>query len=528
MVKKQIFSFLILISFVVGGAAQKSQFAKSEADAEQNLRKHVAYLASEKLEGRRTGTQGATYAAGYVANVFAQNKLKAGFKNANSKASFLQPFAYAPRDAKGEVLPNATTVEAYNVIGILPGADAVLKNEAILVGAHYDHLGRGGKESLAANSTAIHYGADDNASGVAAMLELARQFAKAKNNKRTLVFIAFGGEEEGLLGSKFYTNNPVFPLDKTVAMINLDMVGRLNENKLNVGGIGTASEWRSLVEQINSTDSQNILTVNSDDLKLKTEIENTLLKNGFDDVSIQVVNGSATLRGTIPKGKTAEVLRIASEVSPRLKVVNELAERSKSFSTKSQKPIIFPENETWTKIPFSLQLNEDGLGPSDHSSFYLKQIPVLFFFTGSHADYHKPTDTAEKINYDGLIKITNYVGEIVKSIDQNPQRPTYTVAKSSAQTGGRASFNVTIGVIPSYAETDGGGLLLDGVRDDSPAAKAGIKAGDKIVKFAGKEIRNIQDYTALLGELKADTEYEIEIVRGAERLTLKVKPAARK
>jgi membrane-associated protease RseP (regulator of RpoE activity) len=177
--------------------------------------------------------------------------------------------------------------------------------------------------------------------------------------------------------------------------------------------------------------------------------------------------------------------------------------------------------------PFALQLNEDGFGPSDHSSFYAKHIPVLFFFTGTHADYHKPSDTAEKINYEGLLKITNYVSEIVKAVDANPKRPTYTVAKSSGTTGGRASFNVTIGVVPGYGESNDG-LLLEGVRDASPAAIAGIKAGDKIVKFAGKEIRNVSDYTFVLGELKADTEYEIEIMRGTERLTLKVKPAARR
>jgi aminopeptidase YwaD len=481
--KKQFFSFLILISLVAGVAAQKAQVAKSEAVAEQNLRKHVAYLASDKLEGRRTGTQGATYAAGYAANVFAQNKLKAGFKGANGKASFLQPFAYAPRNEKGEVLPNVAPVEAYNVIGILPGTDSILKAEAVVIGAHYDHLGQGGQGSLAANSTAIHYGADDNASGVAAMLELARYFAKAKNNKRTLIFIAFGGEEEGLLGSKFYTSNPAFPLDKTVAMINLDMVGRLNEDKLTIGGIGTASEWRDLVTSLNNKAATRFIERENLQRGSYFKVQNTVSENEAK----KLIDANQA----VPVYGDGKLMAVMEKVSL-----------------------------------FQLSLNEDGFGPSDHHSFYAKQIPVLFFFTGTHLDYHKPTDTAEKINYDGLLKVTNYVGEIVKSIDENPQRPTYKVAPS-ANTGGRASFNVTIGVIPSYAEADGG-LVLDGVRDDSPAARAGIKAGDKIVKFAGREIRNIQDYTALLGELKADTEYDIEVIRGTERLTLKVKPAARK
>ncbi len=182
--------------------------------------------------------------------------------------------------------------------------------------------------------------------------------------------------------------------------------------------------------------------------------------------------------------------------------------------------------EIASSIPFTLQLNEDGFGPSDHSSFYGKQIPVLFFFTGTHADYHKPSDTTDKINYDGLLKVTNFVSEIVKAIDQNPKRPSYAVAKSSNM-GGRTGFNVSLGTIPNYAENNDG-LLLDGVRDDSPATKAGIKAGDKIVKLAGHDVHNISDYTFVLGEMQAGTEYEIEVVRGAERLTLKIVPAARK
>jgi len=232
--RKQFFSFLLLLSLFVSLSAQKVQPKVQIFDSdlvEQNLRKHVNYLASDKLEGRRTGEKGATFAAGYVANRFANSKLKAGFVK-NGKASFLEPFSYKPRNEKGEILPDAKEAQAYNVIGILEGNDAVLKNEAIVIGAHYDHLGHGGMGSLAANSTEIHFGADDNASGTSALIELARTFAQSRTNKRTIIFIAFGGEEEGLLGSKFYVNNSVFPLNKTVAMINMDMIGRLNEGKL--------------------------------------------------------------------------------------------------------------------------------------------------------------------------------------------------------------------------------------------------------------------------------------------------------
>jgi hypothetical protein len=516
--KKHFFSFLILLSFVLSVSAQKARVAKPDP-AERNLRKHVAYLAAERLEGRRTGEQGATFAAGYVANIFAQYKLKAGFRAPNGKMNFLQPFPYAPRNEKGEVMPNAAPLEAYNVVGILEGTDAVLKNEAIVIGAHYDHLGKGGMGSLAANSTAIHYGADDNASGVAAMLELARRFAAEKKNRRTIVFVAFGGEEEGLLGSRFYVGNPVFPLDKTAAMVNLDMVGRLNENKLTVGGTGTASEWKALIENTNINNSAAVFpaTVGLENQKIKAEIDRALEEKGHRGVIIEVKDDEITLRGVAAKGKMPEVTRLATEIGKRrtINYLTEDASRIEEFARIA------------ATVPFNLQLNEDGFGPSDHSSFYAKQIPVLFFFTGAHADYHKPSDTPEKINYEGLSKITNYVSEIVKTIDRNQKRPTYTVAKSSGISGGRASFNVTIGVVPGYGESNDG-LLLDGVRDGSPAAAAGIKAGDKIIRFAGKEIRNISDYTRVLGELKADTEYEIEVLRGAERLTLKVKPAARK
>ena len=175
---------------------------------------------------------------------------------------------------------------------------------------------------------------------------------------------------------------------------------------------------------------------------------------------------------------------------------------------------------------FLLTLNEDGFGPSDHSSFYAKQIPVLFFWTGTHADYHKPTDTSEKINYDDEARILGMVARIVREIDTNEKRPTYQVAKS-ASTGRSTGFRVYLGTIPNYADT-ADGLLLDGVRDDSPAAQAGLKAGDRIVKLAGRDVHNVYDYTAALGEMKAGQEYEVEVLRGTERVKLKLTPAARK
>jgi aminopeptidase YwaD len=321
-------------------------------------------------------------------------------------------------------------VPAYNVVGIIEGSDPKLKREYIVIGAHYDHLGRGGESSLAPNSTQPHHGADDNASGTAGLVELARLFsAERKTLRRSLVFVAFSAEESGLIGSKAYINAPAVPLADTVAMFNMDMIGRLREGKLTVGGVGTSPEFRKLVEAAGKSD-------------------------------------------------------------------------------------------------FSLQLNEDGFGPSDHSSFYAKQIPVLFFFTGTHEDYHKPSDTADKINYDGEAKILGLTASLTRELDRADARPAYVLARS--QGAGRSTgFRVYLGTVPNYAESSDG-MLLDAVRDDSPASKAGLKAGDKIVKLAGREIKNVYDYTYALGEMKPEQEYEVEVLRDGQRVSVKLTPQARK
>ena len=172
----------------------------------------------------------------------------------------------------------------------------------------------------------------------------------------------------------------------------------------------------------------------------------------------------------------------------------------------------------------ALTLNEDGYGPSDHSSFYLKQVPVLFFWTGTHNDYHKPSDTFDKINYNDEARVLEMVARIVRDIDAADQRLTYTTAKADPpRTGG---FRVYLGTIPNYADSNDG-LLIDGVRDDSPAAKAGLKAGDKIVKIGNRDVKNVYDYTYALGEMKAGQEYVVELMRSGEKLTLKITPQAR-
>ncbi|MFL6335640.1 MAG: M20/M25/M40 family metallo-hydrolase [Pyrinomonadaceae bacterium] len=345
---------------------------------------------------------------------------------------------------RGVVLNLSTDVTrqnapAANVVGVLEGSDPRLKSEVIVIGAHYDHLGLGGEGSLAAREGEVHHGADDNASGTAGLLELARLFAAdRKPLRRTVVFVAFGGEEEGLIGSSYYVQNPAYPLGQTVAMLNMDMIGRLRGGALNVGGVGTAGEFRAVVEELNRGDK--------------------------------------------------------SAPQPA-------AER------------------------FALRLSEDGFGPSDHSSFYARRVPVLFFFTGSHEDYHKPSDTADRINYEGEAQVLQLVRDIVYRLQETDARPNYAVAKAEANT--RTTFRVSLGTVPSYGESTDG-LKLDAVREGSPAAAAGLKAGDKIVKLAGRDVRNVYDYTQALSEMKAGQEYEVELLRDGQRLKLKVTPAERK
>jgi hypothetical protein len=407
-----------------------------------------------------------------------------------SRAKVTRPPGYDPMKQNFAIVnPKATfsistdlnrrEVSASNVVGILDGSDPTLKNEVIVIGAHYDHLGHGGEGSLAPREGEIHHGADDNASGTAGMLELARLFtSQPLRPRRTIVFMAFSGEEEGLLGSNYYVNNPIVPLANTVTMINMDMIGRMKGNKLIVGGVGTAPDWRQ---------------------------------------ALPAANAPERMRVAVAPATPGDMPRPVSTVG------REMPGRELPIVTGSNgSPVVTLSFEK----PFDLTLNEDGFGPSDHSSFYAKQIPVLFFWTGSHEDYHKPSDTADKINYADEARIVSLIRRIVFDIDTNDKRPVYTVAKSES-TGRASGFRVYLGTIPNYADSNDG-LLLDGVRNDSPAAKAGIKAGDKIVKLAGRDVKNVYDYTYALGEMKAGQEYEVELMRAGERIKLVITPAARK
>ena len=331
-----------------------------------------------------------------------------------------------------------------NVVGVLRGSDRQLASEYVIIGAHYDHLGLGGPESLAANPEGqIHHGADDNASGTTGLLEIARVLASERAKiKRSVMFIAFSGEELGLLGSGAYTKNPAIPLATTVAMLNMDMIGRLRNGSLFVGGVGTSPTWKPLLEKLNGT------------------VQPTATAAG---------NGSGTR--------------------------------------------------------FQLGFGEDGFGPSDHQSFYVRDVPVLFFFTGTHDDYHKPSDTADKINGEGLKQVAEFVREIAMSVANEPQRIAFTKVKVEQRPAGRG-FRVYLGTVPNYSDQSDG-MKLDGVRPGSPAEKAGMRAGDLIMKLGKMAIKNVYDYTYALGEMRGGEEVEAVIRREGKEMTVKITPEKR-
>ncbi|MDH4069400.1 MAG: M20/M25/M40 family metallo-hydrolase [Ignavibacteria bacterium] len=316
-----------------------------------------------------------------------------------------------------------------NIVGYLQGDENQDEAEVLVIGAHMDHLGFGGpgSGSLDPHADAIHNGADDNASGTAGLLELAEFYAKSGGKpNRGIVCVAFSAEELGTLGSAYYVENPPIPLERTVAMINMDMIGRLEDSVLTIYGTGSSPAWESLITEKN--------------------------------------------RG---------IFKVTSVA--------------------------------------------DGVGPSDHTQFYGKEIPVLFFFTGTHDDYHKPSDDWEKINYEGETDILSMIRGIADEILQNPEKPGFTrVASGSTGPGGesgRTTFRVTLGVVPDYA-FEGTGMKIGGVRPGGPAELAGLTGGDVIVGMAGKEILNIYDYMAILGNLRIGDEVEVVVSREGSEVRL--------
>jgi len=312
-----------------------------------------------------------------------------------------------------------------NIIGYLDNGAA----RTVVLGAHYDHLGYGedNNSMLRTGEKAIHNGADDNASGTAALIELARILKNTKQKNNNYLFIAFSAEELGLNGSKFFTEHPTIDFTKVNYMINMDMVGRLNDSSqtVTIGGYGTSPQWSTLVD---------------------------------------------------------------------------------------------PNNK---KNPFVIRIDSSGTGPSDHTSFYRKDIPVLFFFTGLHTDYHKPGDDADKINYIGETKIINYISGIVLSPTSADQKLAFTKTRETQTTSSLRSGSVTMGVMPDYTYS-GAGLRCDGVTDGRPAQKAGLKAGDIILKVGDHNISSMDSYMQMLGKFQKGDKAKVKFKRGNEELETEV------
>ncbi len=324
-----------------------------------------------------------------------------------------------------------TRATVHNVLAWLPGES----DEYVIVGAHYDHLGRGNVDSLAPSQIGqIHPGADDNASGTAGVLELARLLAPQRGQlKRSILFMNFAGEELGLLGSAAWVKNPTRPLDKAVAMLNMDMIGRIKDDKVYIGGVGTGSTFKSVLEQA---------------------------------------------------AKDA---------------------------------------------PFKIEYSAGGYSSSDHTSFVAKRIPVLFFFSGLHSDYHKPSDTWDKINAPSAARLLDMVESVTVQLANAHDTPAFQVVAEEKPPGGGggAGYGPYFGSIPDFGQTENGVKFSD-VKPNSPAAKAGLKAGDVLIQFGDKPIKNLYDFTDALRRSKVGDLVEVKVLRDGQPVTASVKLEQRK
>ncbi len=347
---------------------------------------------------------------------------------------------------KGFIAIQRTEKTVRNVLGLLPGKGPHA-DEIVVIGAHYDHLGHGGPGSLAPGSHAIFHGADDNASGTATVLKLADYFVHQGPQARTLLFATWTAEEEGLIGSQHFVEHPPIPLDRIVADLNLDMVGRIRANVVYIGGAGTAPAFDKMLDEADK---------------------------GFVD----------------PQGKA--------------------------------------------EPPFELKsFGRGGYGPSDHMSFALHKIPVLFFFSGMHADYHRPTDTSDKINYAGMEEVAQFGEKLVTELIDMP-RQTYVEVNDSGNamahmTGG--GTRVTLGVVPDYSEgteqTQTRGVRITGTVPGSPAAAAGLKEGDIIMQFGADKIDSLYDLSDVLGKSKPGDKIKLGVMRAGKRVELEATLSAK-
>lgn len=382
---------------------------------EKEIRQHIEYLASDKLGGREPGTEGEKLAVKYIEKQFKSYQLKP-----MGTDGYKQAFTYKTRSHPHDTIGLGQQKTGTNVIAFLDNGAA----NTIVIGGHFDHLGfHEHSSSMDKDKKQIHNGADDNASGTAGVLALARYFAgNDVKEQSNFLFMCYSAEEDGLIGSKYFTNNPTLDLKKISCMLNMDMIGRLNDSteKLMVFGVGTSPVYNKVFASV--------------------------------------------------------------------------------------------------KHNFKLSYDSSGVGPSDQTSFYLKNIPVLHFFTGQHTDYHKSTDDAEKINYKGEVRVLDLIRQVALVLSNETSIPFTPTKQPETQ---RVSFKVTLGIMPDYS-FEGKGVKVDGVTEGKPAQKAGVLTGDVLIQLGEISIANMQDYMKALGSFKKGEEADLKLLRNNEPKTLKV------
>ena len=358
---------------------------------------------------------------------------KIAFDGKDKTAPFSIPVIYISKNAAKKYLSDkSATIDlnfkidigeknrsGYNVMGFIDNGAPT----TIILGAHFDHLGYGedGNSMFRTGEKMIHNGADDNASGTAALIELSRGIKKSKNKNHNYLFIAFSGEELGLFGSKFFVENPTIDMTTVSCMINMDMVGRLNDSThtMTVGGIGTSPTWGSVVN------------------------------------------------------------------------VNQ-------------------------QTPFKIKVDSSGTGPSDHATFYRKNIPVLFFFTGLHSDYHKPTDDFDKINYQGQRDIVRFIETVIDNLNNEKSKLEFTATRE-IQTSTTARFSVSLGIMPDYTYS-GSGVFVEGVTEGRAAQKAGILVGDIILQLGDHAVSSMEAYMQTLSKFKKGDKTTVKFKRGTKTM----------
>jgi hypothetical protein len=385
--------------------------APPEFSAER-MQRDIAVLADVSMEGRGLGTPALDRAARYVAD----RMHEAGLRPGGDAGTWLQTW-------QTQLPETGESITLHNVVGVLPGTDPGRTGESLVIGAHYDHLGRGERGGRADDRGLVHPGADDNASGVSVMLELARALA-GRPQPRSIVFVAFTGEETGRLGSQHFVQNAgAYPVDRMIAMVNLDTVGRLGARPLLALGSGSADEW------------------------------------------VHILRGAGYVTGV-------EVKAVA-----------------------------------------------DDIGSSDQTSFIEAGVPAVQLFAGAHADFHRPGDTADRIDAAGLVKTAQVLKEVATYLAQRPEALNSTLgAKQRIHASGStpAPRRVSLGIVPDYAG-GGEGVRIDEVRAGTPAAQAGLQAGDAITALNGTTVGDLRDYTRVLRELAPGDAVEIVFMRdGAE------------